>query len=121
MSETTLEMAIGQLLAVLREACEGPAQQWSYFTDNRPEAGLFGTLASLDAAWRVSAVDGPRWERLQQDLRQRYQELSRTVEAHAAREAEAFGQAVAAVAHIAYHLGAIRQKAIHLRSPQALP
>ncbi len=156
MSGTTLEVAIGQLLAVLREACEGPPQQWSYFTDNRPQAGLFGTLAPLDAAqasrpvagtsiaahcyhvmwamaaycawirgereardwaesWQVTAVDPPQWERLQQDLQHSYQELSRTVEVHASRDGEAFGKAVAAVAHIAYHLGAIRQKAALLR------
>ena len=62
MVDISMEVVREQLLGVLREAFEGPAQ-WSYFADPGPEGGLFGTLARLSA-----------------------------------------------IAHVAYHLGAIRQK-----------
>src|SRR5438105_1651917 len=57
MAEVSSEAVLGQLLAVLREAFEG-AQQWSYFTDHGPEAGLFGTLAGLSAAEAARPVGG---------------------------------------------------------------
>lgn len=48
-----------QLLAVLREAFEGPADpRWSYFTDNAPATGLFGTLEGVDAALASRPVGG---------------------------------------------------------------
>lgn len=143
---------IGQLLEVLDEAIEGPAHQWSYFTETRPNSGLAGTLAPLNAAeasrpvagtsiaahahhamwameataawirgdrsrrdwadsWKVSEVDDAAWTRLQQDLMGRYRDLRRTIEIHALSDEEAFGGALAAIAHLAYHLGATRQKA----------
>jgi len=51
----------GQLIAVLREALDGPPERWSYFTDNRSDAGLFGTLARW--AWRRPRAPWPgrRW------------------------------------------------------------
>src|SRR5574341_1436598 len=49
---------MAQLLAVLREALEGPPQRWSYFTDNSPDAGVFGTLAPLGAADASRPVAG---------------------------------------------------------------
>lgn len=47
------------LLAVLREAFEGAPDPGRTFTDPRPEAGLFGTLATLSSA-QVSRAAGPR-------------------------------------------------------------
>jgi hypothetical protein len=61
-------------------------------------------------SWRVTAVDDAAWAALQQQLRDRYADLRRAVEQHAAAGVEAFGGAVGAVAHAAYHLGAIKQK-----------
>jgi hypothetical protein len=46
-----------------------------------------------------------------------YADLRATIEAHGADGVEAFGGAVGAVAHVAYHLGAIRQKVAHNRKP----
>jgi hypothetical protein len=156
-ADVSAEVAVGQLLAVLREAFEGP-ERWSYFTDHGAEAGLFGTLAKFDAAeasrpvggtsvaahaghvafgleasaawvrgdraqrdwaqsWRTATVDDAAWARLQDELRRGYDDLRRAVEGHAAGGVEAFGGAVGAVAHVAYHLGAIRQKAAALRQP----
>lgn len=151
MPELPSVTVMAQLLAVLREALEGPPQRWSYFTDNSPDAGVFGTLAPLGAAdasrpvagtsvaahvhhvawameatsawirgdrsrrnwkesWSVSAVDDAAWKRLLEELRRRYEELQQTIQAHALDGEEAFGGTVGAIAHVAYHLGAIRQK-----------
>lgn len=153
MPEISTELVIGQLLAVLREGFEGPPERWSYFTDQGPEAGLFGSLGKLDAAaasrstggstiaahvhhlvfsldassswirgerirrnwkesWAVSEVDEEEWRRLTERLRAGYQELRQTMETHSVDSLEAFGGAVGAVAHAAYHLGAIRQKVL---------
>lgn len=151
MAAISVDVIIGQLLAVLREAFEGSTQPWSYFTDGPADAALLGTLAKLTAAqasqpiggssiaahvhhvrfglgasaawidgdrsprdwqesWQVKTVDDAAWSRLQQELRKGYLELRQAIESHAASGAEAAGGALAALAHIAYHLGAIRQK-----------
>jgi hypothetical protein len=151
MTEITMDVVIQQLLAVLHEGFEGPPGPWSYFTDNRPEAGLFGTLATLSAAdasrpvggssiaahvnhvvfgleasaawirgdrtprdwaesWRVSTVDGAAWAALIEELRVGYADLRQAIEANAAGTLEAMGGAIGALAHVAYHLAAIRQK-----------
>jgi hypothetical protein len=153
MAGISTEVVVGQLLAVLREGFEGPPERWSYFTDNSPEAGLFGTLGklggaaasrptggttiaahvhhlvfSLDASaswirgervqhkwaesWVVSTVEETEWLHLIERLRGGYQELRQAIEVHAMDGLEAFGGAVGAIAHAAYHLGAIRQKVL---------
>ncbi|HEX7118414.1 MAG TPA: DinB family protein [Longimicrobiales bacterium] len=145
--------ALEQLLAVLREGFEGPAEAWSYFTDSGGEAALFGTLDRLSAeqasqpsgpggttiagqvhhlvfslsastdwildrweprdwgeSWRVTTVDEAAWAELRDALRRGYEALTDAVQARAMADEKAFGGAVGAIAHIAYHLGAIRQK-----------
>jgi hypothetical protein len=150
MAVVTLHDAIGQLLAVLREAFEGAAN-WSYFTDHGAGAGIFGTLANVSAAeasqvrggssiaahahhvvfsldasaawirgdrshkdwapsWGSGAVDDAAWSRLREQMREKYQELLQVMEGLATASIEALGGAVGAVAHMAYHLGAIKQK-----------
>jgi hypothetical protein len=151
MNTVTLDVAVGQLLAVLREAFEGSDQGWTYFTDSGRESAIFGSLEGLSAAeashpwggtsvaahahhilfsleasaawtsgdrsprnwpesWRVSTVDDAEWRQMQEQIRARYQTLRQAFESSAAVDEEAFGAAVGAVAHMAYHLGAIRQK-----------
>jgi hypothetical protein len=151
MTAVSTDLAIGQLLAVIVEAFEGPKQGWSYFTDSGAESGLFGTLAGTSASaasrvwggttiaahahhirfslaasaawlsgdrapqkweesWRVTTVDDAAWRSLQQEIRSGYDALRQAIEANAARDVESIGGTVAAVAHTAYHLGAIRQK-----------
>ena len=61
MTAISTDVVIQQLLAVLAEAFDGPAQEWSYFTDRGAESGLLGTLASLTAAdashvWNGSTI-----------------------------------------------------------------
>ena len=149
--------ATAELLAVLRESCEGPPEGGSYFTDNDPAAGLFGTLDGLTSeaasreiagssaaahahhaafgmeaaaawirgdrskrdwseSWSVRSVDGPAWSRLRETVRARYGDLRRAIESDAAGSRDAVGGAVGAIAHVAYHLGAIRQKAAAVRA-----
>jgi hypothetical protein len=145
-----VESAVGQLVAVLREAFEGPANpSWSYFADH--DGGLFATLEPLSAAdasrlvggasiaahahhvsfgleastawiegdrtsrdwaqsWSVTSVTEAAWRELRDQLRARYAALRGAVERHAGASAEAIGGAAGAVAHVAYHLGEIRQK-----------
>lgn len=151
MSEVSIATVQEQLLAVLREAFDGPAQAWSYFTDNHPEAGTFGTLGSktarevsaitggtsiaahihhatfaLDASaawikgdraprewsesWSIQIVEESSWTEMRDRLGRAYERLRVAIEQHGMASAEAVGGALGAVAHAAYHLGAIRQK-----------
>lgn len=152
MAKIEIDVAVGQLVAVLREGFEG-AEQWSYFTDHGTDAGLLGTLAKLSArqaseprggtsivahahhtsfaldasaawirgdrsrrnwqeSWSVKQLDEEGWKQLQEELRKRYEDLREAIEKEAATSPEAFGGAAGAVAHVAYHLGAIRQKVL---------
>lgn len=151
MAELAGSAVVRQLLNVLQEAVEGSSGPWSYFIDNRPDAGVFGALAKLSAAdasrarggtsivahahhvafameasaasiegdrtprdwkesWRVTTVDAAAWTQLTERLRREYQKLRQAVELRAWSSEESFGEAVGAIAHIAYHLGSIRQK-----------
>ena len=69
-----------------------------------------------DESWRVSTVDDAEWSRLQHDLGDGYQKLRETIKIHAESGQESLGGSLAAVAHLAYHLGAIRQKVAALRA-----
>lgn len=74
--------------------------------------GLRGEPASRDRSrsWTVATVDDAAWAALQTRLRDAYQSLLVAVETHASWDEEALGAAIGAVAHTAYHLGAIRQR-----------
>jgi hypothetical protein len=159
MHAVTIDAILNQLFAVLREAFEGPRERWSYFTDNRPEAGLFGTLASLDEAkvsrplgastiaahvnhmifameaaaaeisgdttprnwkesWALSTVDAEQWERLLGRLRTAFSALNTAIALNGVESTEAIGASIGALAHSAYHLGAVRQKVLFLKDPR---
>jgi hypothetical protein len=66
-------------------------------------------------SWEVRTVDDAAWTRLREQLRVRCEELRQAIEAHAGDNLEAMGGAIGAIAHTAYHLGAIRQKAAYIR------
>lgn len=74
------------------------------------------TKRNWDESWRVSTVDEAAWNKLQSDLARGYEELLATVEKHAGASEEASGGAVGVVAHLAYHIGAIRQKIAALKA-----
>jgi hypothetical protein len=61
-------------------------------------------------SWTVSMVDGAQWTDLQARLRREYGALLVTLETHAAWDEDTLGDAIGAIAHTAYHLGAIRQR-----------
>jgi hypothetical protein len=61
-------------------------------------------------SWTVTVVDGAQWTALQARLRREYDALLVAVESHAAWDEDTLGDAVGAIAHTAYHLGAIRQR-----------
>ncbi len=73
---------------------------------------ILGRWESRDWAesWRVSAVDEAAWTKLRDELRQGYSALADAVRERAAADEKTFGGTVGAIAHVAYHLGAIRQK-----------
>ena len=66
--------------------------------------------------WSVSTVDDAAWQREQQQLRSRYEDLRRAIQSHATSGEESMGGSIGAVAHAAYHLGAIRQKIVASRA-----
>lgn len=152
-----VDAAINLILGVLAEAFEGPRERWSYFTDTNREAGLFGSLARLDAAaasrvlgrtsiaahvhhvifglnasarwvegdrtthnggesWRVSSVDARAWSRMREQLRAAYGDMEKSIRLYAAASEESMGGVLGALAHVAYHLGAIRQKVAFLEA-----
>jgi hypothetical protein len=156
MANVTMDVVIGQLIAVLEEGVEGGSKGWTYFADSGAENALIGTLAKLTAAeaswpvggssiaaqvehvtfalkaaadwirgdrtahnweesWRVRTPDDATWPAMLEKLRGAYAELRKAIESHAASSVEAIGGAIGAVAHVAYHLGAIRQKVAYLR------
>jgi len=74
--------------------------------------GLRGESTSRDRwrSWTVTTVDDAGWADLQARLRREYKSLVVAVETHAAWDEDALGVAIGAIAHTAYHLGAIRQR-----------
>ncbi len=68
-------------------------------------------------SWAVSSVDEAAWQALRARLTHEYERLSRAIGRHAGGDEEALGAAVGVIAHVAYHLGAIRQKLAEMRNP----
>lgn len=75
---------------------------------------LRGETASRDRSrtWTVSAVDDAAWAALRASLRRAYEDLVMTVGMRSTWDEDAIGTAFGAIAHTAYHLGAIRQRLI---------
>lgn len=73
---------------------------------------LRGESASRDRSrsWTVSAVDEAAWATLRAELRREYESLVVAVGTRAAWDEDALGVVFGAIAHTAYHLGAIRQR-----------
>ncbi|HEX7831035.1 MAG TPA: hypothetical protein VF787_15370 [Thermoanaerobaculia bacterium] len=67
-------------------------------------------------SWVVSEVDGAAWDALRTDVETTHGGLCEIVRKHAVTDDASMGGSVAAVAHVAYHVGAIRQKLSTLRS-----
>ncbi|HVH66707.1 MAG TPA: DinB family protein [Gemmatimonadales bacterium] len=69
-------------------------------------------------SWTVSIVEDAAWAALRAELRREYESLRVAVEMRVVWDEEALGTACGAIAHTAYHLGAIRQRlSPHGRTP----
>jgi hypothetical protein len=72
---------------------------------------LLGEDPVLDwpGSWKVHEVDDAAWRIVRSDLHDRYRQLRATLAARGAWDDDAIGDALAILAHTAYHLGAVRQ------------
>jgi len=66
-------------------------------------------------------VDDAAWVALRTELRRAYESLLVAVETHGVWDEDALGVAIGAIAHTAYHLGAIRQRLVRAGGPAELP
>jgi hypothetical protein len=75
--------------------------------------------ARWDDAWKISAIDDARWQEIRGGLRHEVQRWQQTLAAPPAHVTEAqHVDLIASVAHVAYHLGAIRQISGPARGPR---
>lgn len=81
-------------------------------------AWISGDRSSRDwsESWNVSTVGPDEWNALQRDLGAGYDELRTAIAGHASKDPETLAGAVGAIAHVAYHVGAIRQKVAAAKS-----
>src|SRR4029078_1762122 len=74
--------------------------------------------ATWEAAWTITAVDGPQWQEIRSGLRDESQRWLKTLKSpREVTEVELAGM-VASISHLAYHLGAMRQIDKNLRGPK---
>jgi hypothetical protein len=74
--------------------------------------------ATWDAAWKISRVDEPAWQEIRSGLRDETQRWLTTLRTpREAAEIELSGM-IGSIAHLAYHLGAIRQINKDVRGPR---
>jgi hypothetical protein len=80
-------------------------------------AWLKGDRADRDwtKSWSVREVDAKEWDELRRNVRREYETLVRAIRDEPSARGEALPTVVAAVAHAAYHLGAIRQRLAEAR------
>ena len=68
------------------------------------------TSRDRTASWTVSQVTDAEWRQLQATLRTQYEISLQTIQSRTDWDEDGLGAAGGAVAHAAYHLGAIRQR-----------
>jgi hypothetical protein len=74
--------------------------------------------ARWDEAWKMSTVDGPAWDEIRAGLRHETDRwLAALGSPRSANDMEVSGM-IGSIAHLAYHLGAIRQIAKDARGPK---
>ncbi len=64
-----------------------------------------------EQSWLIETVSGEEWEILRQGTRKSYEKVLRCFAEIKAWDQNKVGEAIAIIAHTAYHLGAIRQMA----------
>ena len=74
-------------------------------------AWLNGDRADRDwgKSWEVGRVDDAAWAALRQQFRGQYEAFQRAVTSEPADGGESFSTILGAIAHAAYHLGAVKQ------------
>ena len=87
------------------------------FSLSASAAWISGDRSSRDwnESWNVSTVGPEEWSALQRELGEGYDELRTAIATHGAKDSETLTGAVGAIAHVAYHVGAIRQKVASAR------
>jgi hypothetical protein len=73
--------------------------------------------ADWSASWRLGTVSEDQWQQLRNDLRQAAEEWQQSFQR--LTDQEGLTGAIASAAHLAYHLGAIRQINRATRGPRA--
>jgi hypothetical protein len=74
--------------------------------------------AKWDEAWTISRVDDAAWEEIRNGLREETQSWLRALRsARSVEDVELTGM-IASIAHLAYHIGAIRQISKDVRGPR---
>jgi hypothetical protein len=74
--------------------------------------------ATWDAAWRTTTVDEHEWSEIRQGLRDEVQRWLQTVGAPREVTRAELNGLIGSIAHLAYHLGAIRQIGASARGPR---
>ena len=82
------------------------------------EANPWGT-ADWTASWRRTTVDDAQWAALREQLRDEATRWRRALETPRALSDPELQGVIASIAHLAYHLGAMRQIAPSLQGPKA--
>lgn len=74
--------------------------------------------AAWDAAWKISSVDTAGWEEIRNGLRDETSGWREVLSSRRAAGATELNGMIASIAHLAYHLGAIRQISKQTRGPR---
>ncbi|MBL8824693.1 MAG: hypothetical protein JNJ77_19055 [Planctomycetia bacterium] len=61
-------------------------------------------------SWSIISVDDRGWDKVRDALKSAYDNLRQSLAFHSSESALSFGGSIGSIAHLAYHLGAIRQK-----------
>ena len=91
------------------------------FAMNVAAALIRGEEIAVDAeqwgeSWKVPKLDETAWSEMQGSLRQVYGELRQAIERYATASNASFAHASGVVAHVAYHLGSVKQKFAAIRT-----
>jgi hypothetical protein len=88
---------------------------------NQWKSGVKNPWASADwtASWKISAVTNAAWDRLRRELRSETHQWLDALGAAGAMDETQLTYMIASIAHLAYHVGAVRQIDRAARGPTA--